>query len=57
MALNASLSTSGFELDRPFAGNELKAWLSVDTEDGDATTDGVRLESVPEVAANAGDVM
>lgn len=28
VALNASLSTSAFELDRPLAGKELNIWLS-----------------------------
>lgn len=57
VALSASLSISMFELDRPFAGKELSAWLSAGFDDEAAASDDAALSLVSKVGMGAADVM
>lgn len=57
MALCASLSTSACELDRPFAGNEFSARLSVGIDIEAATSSEIALDCVSAVGRGVGEVM
>jgi hypothetical protein len=57
VALDASLSPSAFELERPFAGNELSTWLSAGADDEAAALGDAALESASEVGSGLREVM
>lgn len=57
VALDASLSTSAFELERPFAGKELNAWLSAGSDDEAAALSEAALDRVSEVGTGLREVM
>lgn len=56
MALKAPLSTSAFELERPFAGKELKTWLSAEADEIAASCDAA-LDLISDVGTGLRDVM
>lgn len=57
VALDASLSTSGFELERPFAGKELNTWLSAGADDEGAALGDAALDLVSMVGTALREVM
>lgn len=57
LALNTSLSTFAFELERPFAGEELNTWLSTGADNEAATSDDAVLDWVSEVGIGLRDVI
>lgn len=57
MALKAPLSTSAFELERPFAGKELKTWLSAEADEEEAASCDAALDLISDVGTELGDVM
>ena len=57
MALDTSLSTSAFELERPFAGKELNTWLSAGSDDEAAALGDAALDLVSEVGIGLREVM
>jgi len=57
VALDTSLSTSAFELERPFAGKELNTWLSAGANDEVAALGDAALDMVSEVGTGFREVI
>jgi hypothetical protein len=57
VALDVSLSISGFELERPFAGKELNTWLSAGSDDEVTALGDAALDMVSEVGTGLREVM